>query len=244
MAETISLSDYVDSKSEEIFDAVIVETKDGNVSEVAKSELVKYDPQNVNKIIPKPPTRDIIDGSSVVAKKYLQKEFALMNDFFTSRGVETPKISLDLDTKNEWSIVVDFPIPKKLQKADGTFYYREANMPTERFLFLINDYPNMPPVGFHVTHDAPKEMRDALKFIFGTHVYDKVLIGGVDEKTKDFLAKDWTWICFHYGEGKWNFDRNFWKDMQSQKLVSKSSLTGYFYYIYYRMIGAFNVSSE
>ena len=242
MAKSIDLmGDYIQN-DDEIID-VIVETTEGKAEEIKKSEIVNYKPENIKKIIPMPMTQDIIDGSSTVATKYLQKEFPYMAEFFKSRGVTNPDLQLDLSLNNEWYITVNFPIPKRIKLKDGTYYQRDPNIPVEKFLFLINDYPNMPPVGFHVSKNAHKNMISALENAFGAHRFDKVMISGVDEKAIDEVAQKFSWICFHYGKDKWKFDRSFWENTSDKKTVSKSSLTGYFYYIFYKMTGAFDVSS-
>ena len=231
MAKTYNLNDYLYNQ-DEIESAVIIETEVGEIEQVLITDLDKYDPQKIKKIIPKPYSKDIIDGSSIIAQKYIKKEFPFIAEFFKSRNVKNPVLCLNFDTPNEWFLTIEFPIPSKIKKKDGTFYKRPVDQPTEKLLFLINDYPNLPPVGFHVTNDAPSEMIKTLGCIFGNHKYDKVMIGGVNEDVKTKLSKHWSWICFHYGSGKWKYNRNFWDNTQNKKSISKYSLTGYLYYIH------------
>lgn len=242
----INLNDYTEVveaiQKDDTIDTTIVEHENGNVEVIPKGELAKYNPNEVRRIIPKPPSNDIVDGSSSsVAMRYLEKEFLQMADFFNSRGVKNPNLDLDLDEPGEWNITVDFPIPLKIKKPDGSYFYRDKSRPTERFLFLINGYPNLPPVGFHVTKDAPDDISEALKVVFDSHIFTRVAISGVSDNARDLLKQKWEWICFHYKDNSWKFNPSQWDT--SNKLIPESSLIGYFYYVYYRMMGEFSVSS-
>jgi hypothetical protein len=208
---------------------IVEDRKTNDVKVISRDGLTKLKPEQVGTVIPRPFQTDIVDGADI-AEIYLHKEFGLMKKFFQERGILKPKVTYDFtDPKERW-FKVDFPLPKTARRKNGTLYRYPYDK--EAIVFVLNNYPDNPPIGFFV----PKMSRNIEVFqeIFQTHLFNEALLEA--EHVRSALQKDWYWICFHYKDNRWRFNRN--------DLKEGDSLTYFMYYIYYKMKGVPGVSNE
>jgi len=226
-AKTVRLKEKIPAL--ESANEFIVEDTSGKVEVVTRNEVMQYDPDRIASATPKPFQRDIIDGANV-AERYLEREFPYMYKFFKERGIDDPAITYDFSTPNEKWLKVDFPLPRYHKDKQGNIH-RFAH-DKEAFVFVLNRYPDAPPIGFFVTKEsAHTELFDR---IFETHKYGRAILE--EEHVSEELEKHWDWICFHYNDNQWNYSRS--------DVTQGDSLTYFFYYIYYRLVGVKGVSSE
>lgn len=225
--KTVSLEEVVpaiNSASE-----FIVEDKAGNIEVITRDQIRQKDPDQIVSATPKPFQREIIDGANTT-EEYLSKEFPLMLKFFKERGISNPKVTYDVTKAGEKWLRVDFPLPKQCIMENGHIYTPAYDK--EAIIFVLNHYPDMPPIGFFVT----KQSKNIAFFnqVFESHKYDEAILE--EDSVSKALKNDWYWICFHYSGNQWKFNRN--------NIMEGDSLTYFMYYLYYRMKGIKGVSSE
>ncbi len=230
MAKTINLAEVAPGYKSGAPDFIVENKRTGKVQVISRKQLEVMNPNNIGSVTPKPFQGNIIDGSGDIAEIYLQKEFSQMLQFFQKHNIGKPKITYDFDTRGEYWLKVDFPLPQKVSMEDGSEYTYPYDK--ESFLFVLNNYPDTPPIGFHVPKDSLNIKM--LEKIFGTHMYPTAILE--NEHVESNLERDWHWICFHYQDNDWNFKRN--------EIKAGDNLSYFFNYIYYKLSGIEGVSYE
>jgi len=226
--KTVNLAEFPGYESG-VQEYIVEDRKTGEVKVMQKEDLNHLLPERVGTVIPRPFQGDIHDGMDV-AEHYLKKEFGLMKKFFFERSITAPKVTYDFSNPKERWLKVDFPLPKTARRQDGSIYRYPYNK--EAIVFVLNNYPDSPPIGFFVTKRSRNI--DVFKEIFQTHLYDEAVLEA--DHVRSALQKNWYWICFHYQDNRWRFNRN--------DLREGDSLTYFMYYIYYKMKGVMGVSHE
>lgn len=228
MAKTVNLAEIAPGYESGAKEFIVEDKQKGKVEVMTRDKLENMSVENIGTVTPKPFQGNIVDGADDVAEHYLQKEFPYMLKFFREHGIDQPMITYDFDVPGEHWLKVDFPLPEKSILSDGSSYRFPYSK--ESFLFILNSYPDSPPIGFHI----PKGSRNinVMEKIFGTHLFDHAILE--NDHVESELKKSWHWICFHYNENSWDFNRNDIKE--------GDSLTYFFYYIYYKLLGVEGVS--
>ncbi len=229
MAKTINLAEIAPGYKSGAPDFIVENKRTGKVQVISRKELEVMNPKNIGTVTPKPFQGNIIDGSGEIAEKYIQKEFPQMLKFFQNHNIRDPKVTYDFDTAGEHWLKVDFPLPEKVLVKNGGEYKYPYDK--ESFLFVLNNYPDTPPIGFHVPKDSLNI--NVLEKIFGTHLYPNAILEA--DHVESSLKRDWHWICFHYQDNNWNFKRDDVKE--------GDSLGHFFNYIYYKLAGIQGVSN-
>jgi hypothetical protein len=226
MAKTVNLAEFAPGYASGVQEFIVEDKQKGKVEIMSRENLENMLPENLGTVTPKPFQGNIVDGGDDVAEYFLQKEFPYLLKFFREHGIEQPMITYDLETAGEYWIKMDFPLPEKATLPNGELY--QFPYDKESFLFILNNYPDTPPIGFHV----PKGSKniDILETIF--HTYNEAVLE-VDHVEKS-LKENWHWICFHYNDNGWNFNRN--------NITEGDSLAYFCYYIYYKLLGIHGVS--
>ena len=230
MAKTINLAQTVPGYKSGAKEFIVKNRDTGKVKVLTREQLRLRNPGSNDSVIPKPFQGKIIDGGGEIAEVYLQKEFPLMLQFFKEHGIEDPEATYDFDKTGEYWLTVDFPLPEYARMPDGTQYRFPSR--SEPFLFILNSYPDTPPIGFHVSKDSPNIQ--ALETIFATHIYHRALLE--NEHVGDSLENGWHWICFHYQDQSWQFNRN--------DIEEGDNLSYFMHYIYHKICGVEGVSDE
>ena len=230
MSKTINLANIVPGYKSGAEEYIMENKNTSKIQVISRQDLEKIPLEPANIIIPKPFQGNIIDGYNDVAEHYLQREFPQMLAFFQNHNIPQPEITYDFDIPGESWFKVDFPIPDKILMEDGELYHYPNEK--ESFLFILNHYPDTPPIGFHVAKNSKNI--DVLEKIFGTHMYDNAILEQDHVQTN--LEQNWHWICFHYQDNEWNYNR--------QDIKEGDNLSYFFNYIYYRMSGVEGISCE
>jgi hypothetical protein len=230
MAKTINLAEVAPGYKSGAEDFIVENRRTGNVQVISRKELEARDPNDLDSIIPKPFQGNIVDGSGDITEVYLQKEFPQMLQFFQNHNIDKPKLIYDFETPGEYWLKVDFPLPKQVVLGDGNEYTYPYEK--ESVLFVLNNYPDTPPIGFHIPKNSPNIQ--VLEKIFGTHMYDNAVLE--NDHVESNLEKDWHWICFHYQDNIWNFNR--------RDIKEGDSLSYFFHYIFYKLSGIEGLSYE
>ena len=230
MAKTINLAEVAPGYKSGAKDFVVENRRTGKVQVISRKVLETRDPRELGIVTPKPFQGNIVDGSGDIAELYLKKEFPQMLQFFQNHNIREPQLIYDFGTVGEYWLKVDFPLPEKVTTEDGNEYGYPYDK--ESFLFVLNNYPDTPPIGFHVAKDS-RNIK-VLEKIFGTHLYDNAVLE--NDHVDSNLERDWHWICFHYQDQQWNFNRNDIKE--------GDSLSYFFNYIYYKLSGVEGISDE
>ena len=230
MAKTVNLAEVVPGYNTGATEFIVEDKSQGTVEVLTRDDLSGMLPEHIGSVTPKPFQGSIVDGGDDIAEYFLSKEFPYMMQFFHKHGVSQPQITYEFETVGEYWLKVDFPLPKQVTLDDGSVYTYPHDR--ESILFVLNSYPDTPPIGFHI----PKESRniEAMEKIFKTHLYESAILE--NNHVSESLKKDWYWICFHYQDNSWNFNRN--------DIREGDSLSYYMQYIYYKLAGLEGVSHE
>ncbi|QOR61222.1 hypothetical protein ACM66Z_07115 [Sulfurovum sp. ST-21] len=228
MAKTVNLAEVVPGYESGVKEFIVEDKQKGKVEVMTRENLERMAPENIGTVTPKPFQGNIIDGADDIAEYYLHKEFPYLLQFFRELGIDQPMITYDFETPGEHWVKMDFPLPEKTTLEDGSTYRFPYDK--ESFLFILNNYPDSPPIGFHI----PKGSQNigAMEKIFGTHLYDHAILES--DHVESSLKNNWHWICFHYNDNSWNFNRN--------NIKEGDTLAYYCYYIYYKLLGVEGVS--
>ncbi len=216
--KTVKLSEVVPKNTTKV---IVEDTKNDKVEVVNKKDLEKkkINPQN-SRIVPF--QQDLIDGASV-AERYLQKEFPLMLNFFKDRGVD-PTINYEFDTPGEYWMQLDFPLPKyAFYEKDGKIVKYKFPNSIEPIVIVLNGYPDIPPIGFFIEKESPN--KKVFQEVFKDHLFDKPFFS--NKNVKEFFKDNWHWICFHYENFEWNFNRF--------DITKGDTLTSYLYAMFYKL---------
>jgi len=230
MAKTVNLAEIVPGYESGAKEFIVENKREGKVEVLTRENLENMPIGDIGTATPKPFQGNMVDGADDIVEYYLHKEFPYMLQFFQKYGISQPMITFDTDTPGEYWLKVDFPLPKQVILNDGTKYSFPYDK--ESFLFVLNSYPDGPPIGFHV----PKGSRniEVLEKIFSTHMYSHAVLE--NSHVDSSLEKDWHWICFHYQDNSWKFNRN--------DIREGDSLSYFMLYIYHKLMGLEGVSYE
>ncbi len=227
MAKQVKLSEVVKPNVKK----VLVEDPKNNIVEIISKEDMskkRIDPNGVRII---PYQKELIDGAPV-AENYFTQEFPQMLQFFQDRGVE-PTVTYDFETPGEYWMQIDFPLPRvSYFEKDGKVKKYTFPNAVEPLVIVLNGYPELPPVGFFIEKNSPNI--ELFKEVFQNHLLDSAHF--VSDRVKQFFERHWYWICFHYKDNKWNFDR--------YDIAKGDNLTSYLYAIFYKLAGVEGVSHE
>ncbi len=204
----------------------IVHDASGAIQVVKKEDLLHANPDHIVKAVPKPLQRDIIDGANV-AERYLQAELPRIFEFLEMYGGGNPSVRYDMQDSRERWLQIEMPLPPFYVDEGGKKH--RFSYDKEVMVFVLNDYPDMPPIGFYISKRSAN--LDLFKKIFKSHIYDKALLER--PHVSDALQRDWEWICFHYQNQNWTFD-----------LEEGDNLANFIYYIYAKLCGLEGVSHE
>ena len=232
MPKTIELDKVVPGYEKGAKKFIVEDTVNNKVEILTRSDLEKKPEHVIKQADIMPFQSDIVDGASrSVAETYLQKEFPLLLKFFKKKGIQSPKITYDFDTTDEYWLQVDFPLPRTIQlDKDGKTITHRYKYPIEKMTFILNGYPDFPPVGFFVLKSSPNI--EVFETVFQTHLFDKALLE--KDHVAEAMNRDWHWICFHYKDNTWKFDR--------QHIQNGDSLAQFFNTIYWKIAGLEGVS--
>ncbi len=210
---------------------VLVEDRKNNVVEIVSREDMNKKRVDLNNTTVVPYQKDLIDGAPI-AEAYFVREFPLMQQFFQDRGID-PVVKYDFGTPGEYWMEIDFPLPSVgYFKKDGKVIKHKYPNTTEPLIIVLNGYPDFPPVGFFIEKRSPN--LEIFQEVFKNHLLDRAYF--VDDKVVEFFKDNWYWICFHYQDNSWSYDR--------YDITNGDNLTSYLYAIYYKLVGIEGVSHE
>ena len=141
-----------------------------------------------------------------VKESLLKKDLILIKKYFLNEfsGVKSRGIRVGGGDKGiDWVLFKKFPLPDNFTDKKGTVY--EYKPDYEDILFVLSEYPKIPPFGVHIRSDSPNKR--LIKKALG-HTFNGIPYSGerYEKISNDLSEKGWSWICFHYANDTWNFN--------------------------------------
>lgn len=142
-----------------------------------------------------------------IKESFLKKDLILIKKYFLNEfsGVKSRGIRVGGDKGIDWVLFKKFPLPDTFTDKKGKVYKYKPDY--EDILFVLSEYPKIPPFGVHIRSKSPN--KNLIKKALG-HTFNSIPYSGERyEKISDDLSeKGWSWICFHYANDTWNFNTN------------------------------------
>ena len=158
-----------------------------------------------------------------VKTDYLKNEYSLMKDFFESfEDNFDPQLNEHGESLDDpdYLYFKNFPLPDNYKDRYGKI----RPWPKDGFelIIIINDYPNHGPYGLHLrtTDRCYEDLKECLDGHILSEPYDSEYRNIVSQLTK----KGWSWICYHYENDRWDFNR--------QDIKAGDCLTKYIYSVW------------
>jgi len=177
---------------------VTVELTTGEYKILSPDKAKNY-PTDVVRTIDKNQS-DIEQGASYsdfnTRKKYLDMELPHINNFLTRFRFNDSSIKTVIewdDTNYNWIRIDNFPLPD------------DYNPDYEKISIVTADYPNFGPVGIYVPDTSRNKARIIEKM--GGHLFSREDYNRFSHIPL-FDLPGWTWVCYHYKDFRWNFNRN------------------------------------